>query len=180
MIEGAKKDEGKVRWYLIPWEPLKALAALYTMGARKYEPENWRKGIAYSRIFSAMMRHAWAWYGGETHDPEDGQHHLTSVAWCAFTLMWYELYRPKFDDRYKDEPEETWTPDTAEELAKTAFRMAAEIKYVPAVPRPDILEHLATCRVRAGISLPARICVYSLKPRTECCCKDCEVVAANG
>lgn len=96
---GKKNDTGKLRMDLIPGYPLMRLAEVYTIGAAKYADDNWRSGISYKRIFAALMRHAWKWFMGETHDPQDGQHHLSSVAWCAFTLMEYEISRPEFDDR---------------------------------------------------------------------------------
>jgi len=157
-MSGKKNDQGKLRYDLIPTQPLSFLAWVYTMGATKYEPDNWRKGIKYTRVYAALQRHANAWWEGETFDPDDGQHHLASVAWCAFTLMWYELFRPEFDDRFV--PSDTlgpWHPTivpSAEELAQTAFKMAGEVKFTPVIPRPDIIERLAACRARSGIALP--------------------------
>lgn len=100
-MTATKDDEGKVRYDLIPPEALHELARVYTIGANKYGAHNWRKGgLSTGRVFAAMMRHAWAWLRGERTDPEDGQHHLASVAWGAFTLMMLE--RTDDDDR--------WTP----------------------------------------------------------------------
>jgi len=96
---GRKDDEGKARFDLIPVYPLFELARLYTRGAVKYLARNWENGLAWGRVFAAMMRHAWAWWGGEEYDPEDGQHHLDSVAWCAFTLREYTRTHPELDDR---------------------------------------------------------------------------------
>lgn len=62
---------------------------------------NWEKGLKWGRVFAAMERHAWAWWNGEQLDPVDKQHHLASVAWCAFTLMEYEKTHPELDDRVK-------------------------------------------------------------------------------
>lgn len=98
-MAGRKDDADKARHDLIPARPMQALAAVFTMGAAKYGVRNWEKGIDYGRIFGAMLRHAWAWWGGERNDPEDGQHHLSSVAWCALALMELEETRPEFDDR---------------------------------------------------------------------------------
>jgi hypothetical protein len=100
-MAGTKFDEGKARYDLMPPRPVDALARLFTMGAAKYGERNWEQGILFGRIFSAMMRHAWAWWRGERDDPEDGQPHLASVAWCALTLMELEQTRPTFDDRPK-------------------------------------------------------------------------------
>ncbi len=98
-MEGRKNDEGKARFDLLPVKPLFKVAEVYTIGAAKYGDRNWEKGIPWWRIFSAMMRHAWNWWRGEKLDPEDRQHHLASVVFCAFTLMEYEETHPELDDR---------------------------------------------------------------------------------
>ena len=100
--EGKKNDEGKLRYDLIPTYALEELARVYTIGARKYADNNWRKGFRWGRIFGALMRHAWSWWRGERLDPVDGQHHLASVAWTAFTLMEFEKKGIGEDDRIKD------------------------------------------------------------------------------
>lgn len=96
---GRKDDGGKLRFDLLPIGPLCELARVYTIGAGKYEDRNWEKGIAYNRVYAAMLRHATAWWGGERDDQEDGQHHLASVAWCALALMEYERTHPELDNR---------------------------------------------------------------------------------
>ena len=97
--EGRKDDQNKLRYDLIPVYPLSRVAQVYTIGARKYENRNWELGLSYSRVYAAMQRHAQAYWGGETSDPVDGQHHLASVAWCALALMEYEQTHPELDDR---------------------------------------------------------------------------------
>jgi len=99
-LGGRKDDDGKLRYDLIPGYALEELANVYTIGAGKYADHNWRKGMRWGRLFSAMCRHAWAWWTGERNDPQDGQHHLASVAWIAFTLMEYEKYKLGEDDRW--------------------------------------------------------------------------------
>ena len=96
---GVKYDEGKLRFDLLPVRPLEEVARVYTIGAKKYADRNWEKGLQWGRVFAAMMRHAWAWWRGEKHDPKDGQHHLASVAWCALALMEYEETHQELDDR---------------------------------------------------------------------------------
>jgi hypothetical protein len=99
---GTKDDGGKIRYDLIPPEALEELARVYTFGARKYADRNWEKGLSFSRIFGAMMRHAWAWFRGEDNDPEHGLNHMSSVAWGAFSLMTYQKRKmTSFDDRVK-------------------------------------------------------------------------------
>lgn len=104
MSEGVKFDEGKARYDLIPAIPLHEVARVFTIGAGKYGDRNWENGILWGRLFAAMMRHAWAWWRGERNDPQDGQHHLASVAWCALCLMEYEQTKQSFDDRPNVKP----------------------------------------------------------------------------
>lgn len=97
---GARKDDsGKLRYDLIPAYPLEELARVYTIGASKYDPNNWRKGFKWTRVAGALLRHFYAWYRGEKVDPENGQLHMSSVAWCAFTLMEFERKGSGEDDR---------------------------------------------------------------------------------
>jgi Domain of unknown function (DUF5664) len=98
--EGIKFDKDKLRVDLIPVLGLLRQADVYTRGAKKYSDHNWRFGMNWSRIIGAMIRHALWFAAGEQLDPSDGQHHLSSVAWCANTLMEYEVTHPELDDRY--------------------------------------------------------------------------------
>ena len=99
MTEGRKDDSSKLRYDLIPPYALEALAHVYTIGATKYGDDNYLHGMDWSRVGGALMRHYEAWREGEPEDQEDGQLHLASVAWCAFTLMVYDYYGIGNDDR---------------------------------------------------------------------------------
>lgn len=130
--EGRKDDDGKARYDLIPSEALHALAELYGTGARKYGERNWEKGIVFGRLFAALERHAWAWWRGEMFDQEDGQHHLISVAWCAFALYELERTHPDLDDR-----PERGTKDTATAMAVLAALGKAPRKITPDTFKTD-------------------------------------------
>lgn len=98
-VPGYKDDAGKARFDLVPPEFLIAFAELFAIGANKYADRNWEKGMAWGRVFAAMMRHAWQWWAGERNDATDGQHHLLSVAWCAAVLYEYDRIGIGTDDR---------------------------------------------------------------------------------
>ena len=115
---GYKNDDGKLRYDLIPPIPLAALAHVYTMGAGKYSDHNWRRGMAWSRVIGAMMRHIEAFRQGTSIDPKDGQHVLGSVAWCALALIEYERTHPELDDRMLDGRD----IDEVEGIASEAFK----------------------------------------------------------
>lgn len=104
MIEqGAKYDTGKPDYSLLPSDSLVDLVRVYEHGVRKYGRNNWRKGLLYSRIFAAIMRHLWAWWkGSERNDEDEGLRHLAQAAWGCITLLEYtriEGQYSKFDDR---------------------------------------------------------------------------------
>lgn len=99
-LGGIKHDQGKPRFDLIPHDALMDLAQVYTFGATKYNDHNWAKGMKWSRVFAAMMRHAWAYWGGEDLDPESKLPHMSHVAWCAMTLLSYRKRKVGEDDRF--------------------------------------------------------------------------------
>lgn len=99
MQSGVKYDDGKTQWSLLPAYALEEVAKVYTYGAKKYAPNNWRKGMAWSRTFSAIMRHAWSFWRGETYDKETGLHHMAHAAFGCLTLVEYTRKKTKTDDR---------------------------------------------------------------------------------
>ena len=51
------------------------------------------------RVFGALMRHLWAWWAGETKDPETGISHLYHASCCLMFLAAYEARQIGTDDR---------------------------------------------------------------------------------
>lgn len=99
--EGKKFDEGKIRVDLLPSESLFAVAEVLTFGASKYGEHNWRKGIAWSRLYAAAQRHMMKWNAGETHDEESGKNHLAHACVNLLMLLSYEKSCRELDDRFK-------------------------------------------------------------------------------
>lgn len=97
-----KYDKGKVRMELIPALAERELAKVYTMGAVKYDDWNWDNGgFDWSRIIGALRRHLNSFEVGEDYDDESKLLTMTHVAWCAMTLLQYQLTGHGTDDRYK-------------------------------------------------------------------------------
>lgn len=94
-----KQDGGKPRMDLIAPEMLTATANVLAFGAAKYDERNWEKGMSWGRCFGAMMRHMWAWWGGEKADAETGYSHLHHAAACLMFLIAYEERQIGTDDR---------------------------------------------------------------------------------
>jgi hypothetical protein len=96
---GGEKGTKLARYDLIPAGPLLQLAEHYGIGAAKYEPNNWRRGYAWSLSFAALQRHAWAFWNGEDNDPETQSHHMAAVAFHAFALIEFGGTDTGTDDR---------------------------------------------------------------------------------
>lgn len=73
---GTKYDGNKSPLSMLPYGSLKAIAAVMEHGRKKYGRDNWRKGIEWSRVVDAALRHIGAFYDGERIDPESGLSHL--------------------------------------------------------------------------------------------------------
>lgn len=96
---GYKDDGNKVRYELLPPEFLDGVAQILTFGAVKYEDRNWEKGMKWSRVFGALMRHLWAWWANSGPDPETGKSHLWHAGCCLAFLIAYEQRKTGQDDR---------------------------------------------------------------------------------
>lgn len=110
-VTGGCKGVKLERPDLVPWQAEKALAEHYgkcggngTPGTEKYEPNNWRKGYAWSLSYGAARRHLRAWWGGEDIDASSGSHHLIAAAWHCFTAYIFSVSGLGTDDRPKDAP----------------------------------------------------------------------------
>lgn len=101
MVEGRKDDKDKVMMELLPGDALRAIATILTFGAKKYAPRNWELGMDWSRVYGALQRHLWAWWGGEDKDPETGRSHLWHAGCCIVFLIAYEERKVGNDDRPK-------------------------------------------------------------------------------
>lgn len=56
-LGGVKKDLGKRRWSLLPWDAVEEVVKVLEFGAQKYADRNWEKGMDWDRLFDASMRH---------------------------------------------------------------------------------------------------------------------------
>lgn len=99
---GFKMDLGKRRFGLIPAIPMRYVADVYTMGAKKYSDHNWRLGMKWSRVIDAIHRHLNAFENGEDIDPESGLPHMAHITFGTLTLLEYMKTHPELDDRVKD------------------------------------------------------------------------------
>jgi len=98
-----KHDAEKVRMDLLDPAAIEKLAQVLTFGAKKYEAQNWRRGISKSRLLGAALRHLFSYMRGEDTDPESGLSHVAHAMCCCMFLLGLEK-RTDLDDRWKDLP----------------------------------------------------------------------------
>ena len=94
-MNGIKNDKEKLRIDLISPQSLLDVAAVFTDGAIEYGDYNWKKGIAYSRLYAATQRHLLAFWQGK--DVDESGHDTLSHA-LANIMMLKEM-SPEWDDR---------------------------------------------------------------------------------
>lgn len=101
MSGATKHDQERTQLDLLSVTWLFGVGAVLTFGAKKYAAHNWRKGMAYSRLISASLRHILAFASGEDLDPETGLSHLYHASCCLMFLSELSITHPQCDDRYK-------------------------------------------------------------------------------
>ena len=97
----AVKHDGDKAWRpeLLAPEMVRGVSTVLEFGARKYSAGNWAHGMAWSRPFGAMLRHLFAWAGGQRLDSESGLPHLWHAGCCLMFLIAYEERGIGSDDR---------------------------------------------------------------------------------
>ena len=103
-VTGGEKGKKLERYDLIPVRPLAEVARCFGMGARKYADRNWERGYPWSLSYASMQRHANAFWGGESIDPEVGFHHLAAVIFHAMVLLEFEVTHPEMNDLQQSKP----------------------------------------------------------------------------
>ncbi len=101
--EAQKHDAEKPDMSLLSSIAIVKVAEVMSYGKKKYAANNWRSGFLWTRILAAVLRHIFAYLGGEDKDPESGLSHVAhAVAGLCFLLEFEETHT-EMDDRYKGE-----------------------------------------------------------------------------
>lgn len=99
--KGVKYDAGKPAMELLSTKALIEIAKVMGKGKEKYGANNWKSGLAWSRVIGAAYRHLSSFNDGEDLDPETGLSHIAHLACCCMFLLEYIHTHPNLDDRYK-------------------------------------------------------------------------------
>lgn len=99
-LAGTKYDSGKPPLSLIPRSAIEAEGRVLAFGAKKYAPDNWRKGFAWRRLIDAALRHVYAVADGEDRDPETGELHAAHARCMLGFLIEHQVSGLGVDDRH--------------------------------------------------------------------------------
>lgn len=96
---GLKYNAGKPPLSWIPRSALVAEAQVLAFGAKKYGRDNWRKGLPWSEVIDASLRHIFAFADGEDLDQETALSHIAHAITELSFLMEFTETHPELDDR---------------------------------------------------------------------------------
>jgi hypothetical protein len=99
-MSGKKFDQEKPDMSLLSPFALEEIAKVMTYGKQKYGANNWRSGLAFSRLIAAVLRHVNAYQKGEMVDPETGLSHLAHASCGLFMMLEFEATCPALNDLY--------------------------------------------------------------------------------
>jgi len=102
-LGGKKFDQGKAPLGMLPRVALEQEAQVMEFGAKKYGKFNYRKGMKWSRLIDAALRHIYAFADGQDKDEETGLSHLAHARCCLGFLLDYEANSLGEDDRKPNE-----------------------------------------------------------------------------
>lgn len=100
-MSARKHDGGKPRLDLLPVVPLEMVARVFEHGAARYGERDWERGMRYSRMYSAALRHLFAFWEGQNADEESLMFHVAHAAACCLCLC---QYLHEGDKRWDDRP----------------------------------------------------------------------------
>lgn len=90
--EAVRHNQDKLRVDLIPVEFIEEVAKVFTFGAKKYSPNNW-KGFTKEQqdeILGSLLRHILEYQKGNKLDSESGLHHLAHAACNISFILYFE------------------------------------------------------------------------------------------
>lgn len=96
---GLRYNKNKLRYDLLDPYAVEQLVKVFTLGATKYAPRNWEKGMSWTSVVASLKRHVAEFEKGNDFDDESKLYHMAHAAWNAMCLVSYYKMAPTFDDR---------------------------------------------------------------------------------
>ena len=97
---GKRYDNDKLKIDLCPTSLIYAVSKVLEYGEKKYERNNWRGGMEWTKVWNCLQRHSLKWIDGEDIDDESKLSHLYHMAANIAMLIEYEETCPDLDNRW--------------------------------------------------------------------------------
>lgn len=97
-----RHNKGKLKWSLIDYKSLEPMVKVLEFGAKKYDRENWKKGLPFTDICDSLMRHLYSFMDGEDIDAESGISHIGHILCNAMFLSYMVENKKELDNRSKN------------------------------------------------------------------------------
>lgn len=134
-MEGVKYDGGKLRFDLVPQEPLEDSIKVLMFGAQKYEPDNWKRvPFAKARYIAAALRHILARLWGEVIDKESGLPHTAHAICCLWFTGWFDYHPRQKNKRIYISGPITGIPEYNKPAFDSAEKKINEMGLIPISP----------------------------------------------
>jgi hypothetical protein len=99
-------NKGKTQWHLVDFETLEGMVKVLEFGAKKYSPNNWKKGLSLESIADSLIRHLVSMQKGEFMDTESKLPHADHIQCNAMFLAYFSNKLLNEDAIHK---EDEWT-----------------------------------------------------------------------
>jgi len=98
--QAERYNQGKPQWHLVDFPSLEPMVRVLEYGAKKYAPDNWKKGLPVKEICDSLLRHTFAFLDGQDNDEESGLPHIGHMQ-CNLLFLAYVMKNKSesFDDR---------------------------------------------------------------------------------
>lgn len=98
-------NEGKLEWHQLDLQCHEDMVRVLMMGAKKYQPDNWRRGLPVRSQYDSLMRHMVAFMQGQDLDSESGLPHLAH-AQCNLMFLVHMManHAEQHDNRKPQHP----------------------------------------------------------------------------
>lgn len=98
--EALRYNTGKPRWSLVHFKSLEPMVRVLEFGAKKYDTDNWKKGLDRREILDSLTRHLTALIDGEEKDSESNIDHIGHIMCnCMFYQYFTNLEKSEKDDK---------------------------------------------------------------------------------
>lgn len=98
-----RHNAGKLQWTIVDFDSLASLVQALEYGAKKYAPDNWKKGMPVNEILDCAFRHLIAFKQGETFDSESGVSHIGHAMANLMFIQYMLDNKPELDNRPKQD-----------------------------------------------------------------------------